>query len=179
MTVGLGRAAPAPTPSHEPPSIAGGWTYRSFNNEPDPEGDLYWWVADITLEQDDSGILTGALAGITSQEAFNLVGYIDHATLLTDREWWQQRFILVMRAVGATSETAGHQYDYRGYVPGVWPTGKEQVPAIVGSVLRAKFPDDPSLEGEVRSFAAVRRSGGGLEVPPRQVEEAAWHRATT
>jgi hypothetical protein len=65
-----------------------------------------------------------------------------------------------MTATGVTPETEGHQYEYRGYYPGFWPNGKDQMPAIVGSVLRAKFPDDPSFEGEVRSFAAVKVSEG-------------------
>ena len=79
--------------------------------------------------------------------------------LPTDRKWWQQRHILVMTATGAAPQTKAHQYEYRGYYPGFWPNGRDQMPVIVGSVLRAKFPDDPSLEGEVRSFAAVKNGG--------------------
>ncbi len=159
MSVDAGSTAGKRSGRQEPPSFAGTWTYRSFNNEPAPDGDPGWWVAQIELEHDASGIVTGQLAGITSPETFDLVGYVDDGVLPGDHTWWQERLILVMRANGANPETAGHTYEYRGYYPGFWPAGKDQFPAIVGSVLRARFPDDPSFEGEVRSFAAVRSSG--------------------
>jgi hypothetical protein len=87
MAMGSGNTASEPATNYQPPSFTDTWTYRSFNNEPDPEGDLRWWVAQIRLEHSASGIITGALAGLTSPETFDLVGYLDRAVLPTDREW--------------------------------------------------------------------------------------------
>ena len=52
--------------------------------------------------------------------------------------------------------TAGWEYDYHGNVAYEWPNGINQVPALVGSVLRAK-PHGPAQAGYVASFIAVKQ----------------------
>jgi hypothetical protein len=47
--------------------------------------------------------------------------------------------------------TDGWEYDYVGYLASTWPNGIGQVPAIVGTVIRAK-PHGQSKAGFVASF---------------------------
>ncbi|WP_162561114.1 hypothetical protein [Methylobacterium terrae] len=53
--------------------------------------------------------------------------------------------------------TAGWQYDYRFAPAHRWPNGVNQVPALVGTVIRAK-PHDGAPAGTVASFIAVRQA---------------------
>jgi hypothetical protein len=65
--------------------------------------------------------------------------------------------MLHMAGMGrAGTPTAGWEYDYHGWLAYQWPNGKDQVPAIVGSVVRAK-PHGNAPAGYVASFVAVRR----------------------
>jgi hypothetical protein len=52
--------------------------------------------------------------------------------------------------------TAGWEYDYRGQLAYQWPNGVNQVPALVGTVIRAK-PHGASPAGYVASFIAVKQ----------------------
>jgi len=53
--------------------------------------------------------------------------------------------------------TAADGYDDSGYPVPVWPNGVDQVPAIVGSVVRTE-PHQPNAEpGHVASWIAVKR----------------------
>lgn len=52
--------------------------------------------------------------------------------------------------------TAGWQYDYRGGLAHHWPNGVNQVPALVGTVIRAK-PHGSAPAGTVASFIAVKQ----------------------
>jgi hypothetical protein len=50
--------------------------------------------------------------------------------------------------------TAGWEYDYHAYMTYQWPNGVNQVPALVGTVIRAK-PHDGQPAGVTASFIAV------------------------
>jgi hypothetical protein len=52
--------------------------------------------------------------------------------------------------------TAGWEYDYHGQLAYQWPNGLNQLPAIVGNVIRAK-PHDGAPAGYVASFIAVKQ----------------------
>lgn len=52
--------------------------------------------------------------------------------------------------------TEGWEYDYYGHLAHVWPIGLNQVPVILGSVLRAK-PHNGAPAGYVASFFAVKQ----------------------
>jgi hypothetical protein len=54
------------------------------------------------------------------------------------------------------TDTAGWEYDYYGQLAHPWPNGVNQVPALVGSVIRAK-PHDGAPAGYVASFIAVKQ----------------------
>jgi hypothetical protein len=52
--------------------------------------------------------------------------------------------------------TANWEYDYHGQLAYQWPNGVDQVPAIVGNVIRAK-PHNGNPAGVVASFIAVKQ----------------------
>ncbi len=52
--------------------------------------------------------------------------------------------------------TAGWEYDYYGYLGFQWPNGVNQVPSLVGTVIRAK-PHGNAPAGFVASFIAVKQ----------------------
>jgi hypothetical protein len=56
----------------------------------------------------------------------------------------------------AGTPTAGWEYDYSGVIACRWPNGVNQVPSLVGTVIRAK-PHDGAPAGVVASFVAVRQ----------------------
>lgn len=66
-------------------------------------------------------------------------------------------FTIRFQGVGDALETRGRKLDYLGYLSPFWPNGGEQRLAIVGTVVRTLRPDNPSLEGYVASWIAVKR----------------------
>ena len=171
--------------------LTGKWLYRSYLNEANPSpnnpGSL-WFPAILTLEQSEQdavitldGLLEGGYPEQDPRWVYDVNGHLDqrnvHARLTPD--WWDERSIIVMTARGKTPQTNGHEYWYRGNLVPDWPTGKEQVQAIVGTVLRAVRPDDRTLEGTVYSFIAVRMddlfAGGpaaGIRTTGLSIEDA-------
>jgi hypothetical protein len=57
----------------------------------------------------------------------------------------------------AGTQTEGWEHDYHAHAAHTWPSGVNQVPALVGSVIRAK-PHGSAPAGYVASFIAVRQS---------------------
>jgi hypothetical protein len=55
------------------------------------------------------------------------------------------------------TDTEGWEYDYRASLAYQWPNGIGQVPALVGTVIRAK-PHNGAPAGYVASFIAVKQS---------------------
>jgi hypothetical protein len=56
----------------------------------------------------------------------------------------------------AGTDTDGWQYDYNANLAHRWPNGVNQVPALVGTVIRAK-PHNGAAAGFVASFIAVKQ----------------------
>ena len=52
--------------------------------------------------------------------------------------------------------TANWEYDYKASSTPKWPNGVNQVPALVGTVIRAK-PHDGQPAGVVASFISIRQ----------------------
>jgi hypothetical protein len=53
--------------------------------------------------------------------------------------------------------TAGWEYHYAGHLTRQWPNGINQVPALVGSVMRAKSHGEAAPAGYVAPFIAVKQ----------------------
>jgi len=150
----------APAGGWDANTLAGKWTYRSFLNDPtlccessDDDKNaknlfkLLFAEAVFTFQLPSNTTLTGAIdwdgggldlqgtvtAGDAGQPAVKIIG--------TGRP---------------NSSTAYWEYDYEGRLAYRWPNGVNQVPALVGSVIRAK-PHGNNPAGLVASFIALKQ----------------------
>jgi hypothetical protein len=151
--------SPSLSPAHSAKvslaDIAGEWTYRSFHNRPETVDDdaekalaLIFAEATMSFEAPSGSTLKGKIdwpgGGLDMQGAIRPGVEADS---------------FVIDVVGAGrpgTSTAGWEYDYFAQLAHRWPTGVNQRPALVGSVLRAK-PHGSSAAGYVASFIAVKR----------------------
>jgi hypothetical protein len=131
--------------------FVGSWTYRSFLNDPDVSkafNDLEFGRGTIVIEEAPMQTLKGTIGGPGWSLA--LAGARAYGNPM------HVRFQGVGRVNGEK-----WIYDYGGYLVPGWPNGVDQIPAIVGSVVRT-IPHSGSQPGTVRpagvvcSFYAVR-----------------------
>ena len=107
-------------------SLTGVWTYRSFVNDPDlstPYANYLFGSGYITIDDAPMGVFHGRI-GDTGW-ALNLNGSINYG------------YPYVVRFQGK-GVVGGEEwiYDYLGFLIPAWPNGVDQVPAIVGTVVR-------------------------------------------
>ena len=138
-------------------ALAGKWTYRSFFNDP----------AQVTTDPDHAA---EKLLALLFAEAVFTFQIPDDATLKGAIDWdgggldLQGRIsdgggALAMEITGsgrAGTDTANWEYDYHAALAFQWPNGVNQVPAIVGTVIRAK-PHNGNPAGVTASFIAVKQ----------------------
>jgi hypothetical protein len=139
--------------------LPGKWTYRSFHNNPalitaDPATaaqnalDLIFAEAVFTFETPSTTTLTGKIDWPGG--GLDLQGTIQPGA--TD-----EAFTVDVIGTGRPGTgTADWEYDYRAHLAHPWPNGVDQVPALVGTVIRAK-PHGGSPAGYVASFIAVKQ----------------------
>lgn len=131
--------------------FVGTWTYRSLLNDPDVNkafNDLEFGRGTIVVEDAPMQILKGTIGGPGWSLA--LQGAREYGNPMHAR-------------FQGTGIVGGEQwiYDYDGYLVPQWPNGINQVPAIVGSVIRT-IPHSGGQAGTVSpagvvcSFYAVR-----------------------
>lgn len=129
--------------------FGGRWSYRSFLNDPDldtPFNGLAFGLGTLELTEPEAGRLTGTLGG--DGWSLQLTGHTSYGAPFTAR-------------FQGTGTIGGEPwvYDYAGYLVSAWPHGVDQVPAIVGSVVRTAAHSNGQAEaGYVASFIAVRNS---------------------
>ena len=133
--------------------LTGKWTYRSYDNTPtlvgdDPQAALALIVGEgvLDLEAGEDDRFRGAL-GMANGYALTLRGEIQPGTL--------SAFSIVALGIDGTP-TAGWRYDYHGVAGYEWPTGVEQVPSLLGTVVRVNAHGPSSPAGYTASFIAVR-----------------------
>jgi hypothetical protein len=129
----------------------GSWTYRSFLNDPDVNknfDDLEFGRGTIIIEQAPMQALNGRIGG----PGWSLV--------LKGARTYGNPMHARFQGVGVVN---GEKwiYDYEGYLVPDWPNGVDQIPAIVGSVIRTiphsgSQPNTVNPAGVVASFYAVR-----------------------
>jgi hypothetical protein len=129
----------------------GSWTYRSFLNDPDVNknfDDLEFGRGTIIIEQAPMEALNGRIGG----PGWSLV--------LKGARAYGNPMHARFQGVGVVN---GEKwiYDYEGYLVPDWPNGVDQIPAIVGSVIRTiphsgSQPNTVNPAGVVASFYAVR-----------------------
>ena len=135
--------------------IAGDWMYRSYLNNPDPVGgdpqkalDDLFGEGVFSLATPTPDTVTGTF-DMGSGLVLDLHGQISAGTggLVT----------VQMAGLGRPrTGTDGWEYDYYAWPTYIWPAGVNQVPSLVGTVLRAK-PHNGGKAGVTASFIAVRR----------------------
>lgn len=135
--------------------LVGKWTYRSFHNNPVPvAGDqeaalkLIFAEAEFSFEVVSETELRGAIDW--GSGGLDLTGTIRPATATTPLG------VAIVGLGRPYSTTKDWEYDYNAFLAHQWPNGINQVPALVGSVLRAK-PHGNSAAGYVASFVAVKK----------------------
>jgi hypothetical protein len=131
--------------------LSGKWTYRSFINtatlvdgDPQKALSLIFGEGVFTFNVVHSRV-TGTF-DMGSGYVLDLQGKVfptSHGVPIT----------VEISGIGRpNTPTAGWEYDYHGYVAYEWPNGVGQVPALVGSVLRAK-PHDGAPAGLSRHLS--------------------------
>lgn len=155
LAVLLSMPATAPTADADSSSLAGKWTYRSFHNRPEPVAGnqenalrLIFAEATFTFEITSSTALKGTIDW--GSGGLDLEGTISPAAAGAP---------LTVEIIGngrPNTPTADWRYDYHAHLAHQWPNGVNQVPALVGTVIRAK-PHGASPAGYVASFVAVKQ----------------------
>jgi hypothetical protein len=146
----MANTDPAPLTAFNASPLVGTWTYRSFFNNPalDVEFNrLQFGRATLRIDPAPGATFQGLLYGAGWQ--LTLQGVIHAGRPVEVR--FQGR-----------GQISGAEwiYDYVGYVVPPWPQGIDQVPAIVGSVIRTiSHPGGgggTAPAGEVASWIAVQ-----------------------
>lgn len=136
--------------------LEGNWTYRSFNNNPelvgnDPEKALQLIFGEGQLRfTGNNGLIFKAVLDFGDDAVMDLFGNIIDASGIKPQ---------VLQITGAGREgtsTAKWVYQYLGYGVPNWAEGVNQVPAIVGTVIRT-IPHGSGQAGVVASFIAVKQ----------------------
>jgi hypothetical protein len=142
--------------------LSGHWTYRSYRNltklvGEDPQAALALIFAEGVFElyQSDDGRVEGGL-GMETGSALRITGSVETTGDGVG-------FTLIGEGLDGTA-TAGWRYDYRGVVGYMWPNGVDQVPSLLGTVVRVKAHGPNAPAGYTASFIAVRQADNP---PPR------------
>jgi len=143
--------------------LGGKWTYRSYHNSTALVGDdaaaalaLIFGEGVFDLTEDGPGKVHGTL-DMGSDYALAING----TTGCADGEDAPPVFALIGLGIDGTP-TAGWRYDYRGVPAYSWPDGVNQIPCLVGTVVRVYAHGPGAPAGVTASFVAVRQ----LEVAP-------------
>jgi hypothetical protein len=135
--------------------LVGSWTYRSFINDPTPvDGDpqkaidLFFAEAEFRFQAvsdtEFSGVIDWGSGGL------DLSGELTTGSTDTPVSF-------SIRGLGKPgSQTDGWEYDYNGCLAYRWPNGINQIPSLVGTLVRAK-PHNGAPAGYTASFIAVKR----------------------
>lgn len=140
-------------------ALAGKWTYRSFLNDP----------TQVTNDPDPNNVAQNLLALLFAEAVFTfeipndttLKGAIDWNGGGLDlqgtiREGDGGPIVQIVGTGRPNTGTANWEYDYHGQLAYPWPNGVNQIPAIVGNVIRAK-PHNGAPAGVTASFIAVKQ----------------------
>jgi hypothetical protein len=171
----LATSAPMPSPTWDT-SLQGKWTYRSYRNRADivVNNDDPAVVALVPL------LGQGATTAAYWLKAYNLIfgeGVMTYdppvGNTLTGNFDMGGGYVLDLKGTMQTlpsgdieivvfgtgrpgTKTDNWEYDYRATTTPKWPSGINQVPSLVGTVIRAK-PHDGGAAGVVASFVAIKQ----------------------
>jgi hypothetical protein len=135
--------------------VAGKWTYRSFHNRAALVGDDPQKALDLIFAE---AVFTFDVTGTACKGAIDWPGGgLDLQGTVQPARGEAPLSVVIVGTGRPNSPTAGWQYDYRADLAYHWPNGVDQVPALVGTVVRAK-PHGAAPAGYVASFIAVKQS---------------------
>lgn len=142
--------------------LSGHWTYRSYRNltkligeDPQAALALIFGEGVFELSQSGDGRVEGAF-GMETGYALRITGSVEAAGDRTG-------FTLIGSGLDGTA-TAGWHYHYRGIVGYMWPNGVDQIPSLLGTVVRVNAHGPNAPAGYTASFIAVRHADNP---PPR------------
>jgi hypothetical protein len=157
-------------------SLTGQWTYRSYRND---AGVLVNADADRAVQALTAIYGDGVTTAASALKALNLVfgegimtfdppagsaltgnldmggGYVLDFKGTTQTAPSGDVSITVIGTGRAGTKTDGWEYDYKATTTPKWPNGVNQVPTLVGTVIRAK-PHNGAPAGVVASFIAIK-----------------------
>lgn len=134
--------------------LAGKWTYRSFHNRPALVGDNKQAAFDLIFAE---AVFTFEISGTSLKGAIDWDGGgLDLKGQVRPASGQAPLSVTIVGTGRPKSSTDGWEYDYRGSLAYRWPNGIDQVPALVGTVIRAK-PHSGEPAGYVASFIAVKQ----------------------
>lgn len=125
--------------------IAGTWAYRSYRNTNDQQ---IFGGGTMTFTTPTSTTLKGTL-DMGSGLVLDLDGTI------TPEDKGAPLTVHIIGNGRPGTDTDGWEYDYHGYLGYMWPNGVDQVPSLVGTIVRAK-PHNGGAAGVTASFIAVK-----------------------
>jgi hypothetical protein len=144
----------APAAHSDAAVLAGKWTYRSFHNRPAPVGDDPQAALDLIFAE---AVFTFEVSGTSLKGAIDWQGGgLDLKGQIQPASGSAPLSVAIVGTGRPKSSTAGWEYDYRGSLAYTWPNGVDQIPALVGTVIRAK-PHGTAPAGYVASFIAVKQ----------------------
>jgi hypothetical protein len=126
-------------------SLAGNWAYRSYQNTQDQP---VFGAGTFTFTAPSPDKIQGTL-DMGNDLVLDLDGTVTAAPADAP---------LTVHIIGngrPYTKTAGWEYDYHGFLGYMWPNGIDQVPSLVGTIVRAK-PHDGRPAGVTASFIAVK-----------------------
>jgi hypothetical protein len=158
-------------------SLPGKWTYRSYRNradivvngDPDPSAQALTPIYGqgvptavsalkaLNLIFGEGAMTFDVPAGNSVTGNFDMGGGYVLDLKGTMQTSTSGDIAIVVFGTGRTgTPTENWEYDYRASTTPKWPNGVNQVPSLVGTVIRAK-PHDGGAAGVVASFVAVKQ----------------------
>ena len=129
-------------------TLFGDWSYRSFHRIPDltlPVKELLFGAGNLVLKLDGPGLVTGSLGG----EGWSL-GISGTYSLGNPNR-------IRFRGRGEIGEEPW-VYDYLGYLAEPWVNGVDEVPSLVGTIVRTiPHSNGNAKAGKVASWIAVKK----------------------
>lgn len=137
--------------------LGGNWTYRSFINNPVPVGDDPDKALALIFGEGQLSFTAGADRIFKAVLDFGGGAAMDLYGTIIDSGNVSPQLLQITGTGRESTSTAKWVYQYLGYVVPDWAEGVNQVPAIVGTVIRT-IPHGSGNAGVVASFVAVKQA---------------------
>ena len=124
--------------------FAGSWSYRSLLRDPDLSkefNELRFGAGTLNIQVNETGEVTGSLGG--EGWSLNISGAVTEGEIK-----FQGRGVI-----------GGEEwvYDYLGYMSPKWPNGIDEIPAIIGTIVRTvDHSNGQAKAGLVATWYAVQ-----------------------